>query len=73
MANPIKLAPTSDDGMNIKMAIMQNSSTLTSSMPIDIPDCSGIESVASALPARLANAVRLLACVLMRMPNQATP
>ena len=73
MAKPMKLAPTRFAGMNIMMAIMKKSSTLTRSMPIDMPDWSGIERVRMPSPCRLANAVRLLAWVLIRMPNHATP
>ena len=72
MAKPMKLAPTSSDGMNIMIPIMKNNSTLTKSMPIDMPDCSGIAKVFRASPRRLANAVRLLARVLIRIPNHAT-
>jgi len=38
-----------------------------------MPACSGMNSVLSELPFNEANAARLLAVVLMRMPNHATP
>ena len=38
-----------------------------------MPDCKGMSSVARGLPLSAENAVRELATVLMRMPNQATP
>ena len=52
---------------------MKNNSTQTSSRPTLMPDCSGMDSVLSGLPFSAENAVRLLAVVLMRMPNHATP
>ncbi len=55
------------------MQIMKNSSTQTSSRPTLMPERSGMPSVASALPLRAEKAVRELATVLIRMPNQATP
>jgi hypothetical protein len=60
-------------GRNARMQIMKKSSIATSSRPTLIPERSGIRSVASGLPLRAENAVRELATVLMRMPNQATP
>ncbi len=50
-----------------------NSSTLMSSIPMLMPALSGIAKAGNAFPLRLANAVRELAKVLIRMPNQATP
>src|SRR5881392_1301219 len=73
MANPMKHGPTSSRGRNIKMQIMKNSSTATSSRPTLMPERSGIPSVASGLPLSAENAVRELETVLMRMPNHATP
>ncbi len=52
---------------------MQNSSTQTSSRPMLMPACNGMESVLSASPFNAENAARELAVVLMRMPNHATP
>ena len=52
---------------------MNSSSTEISIMPTLIPDRSGMSHTGQALPRRLANAVRELARVLIRMPNQATP
>ena len=42
-------------------------------MPTLIPDPRGMVMVGKGFPPRLAKAVRELAKVLMRMPNQATP
>ena len=73
MANPMKQGPTSSRGRNVRMQIMKNNSTDTSNMPTLMPDLSGIKRVCSGLPFNAENAVRELATVLMRMPNQATP
>ena len=73
MANPMKHGPTSSRGRNIKMQIMKNNSTATSSRPMLMPERSGMQSVAKALPLSAEKAVRELEMVLMRMPNHATP
>ncbi len=52
---------------------MMNNSVEISSMPMEMPDFIGMAYTGNALPSKEANAVRLLASVLMRMPNQATP
>src|SRR3989442_613342 len=72
MAKPMKQGPASSL-RNIRMQIMKNSSTATSSRPTLIPERSGMPRVASGLPCSAENAVRELATVLMRMPNHATP
>ena len=73
MAKPMKQGPASSLGRNARMQIMKNSSMATSRRPTLMPDFSGMRSVARALPRRAEKAARLLATVLMRMPNQATP
>ncbi len=73
IAKPMKQAPASSRGINMRMQIMQASSTQTSSRPMLMPACSGMNSVLSESPLSEANAARLLAVVLMRMPNHATP
>ena len=55
------------------MASMNSSSTEMSIMPTLMPDRSGMSHTGNAWPRRLANAVRELASVLMRMPYHATP
>ena len=55
------------------MQIMKNSSTLTSSRPTLMPERIGMASGGQGRPCRAAKAERELACVLIRMPNQATP
>src|SRR5947207_547323 len=72
MAKPMKQGPASSL-RNIRMQIIKNSSTATSSRPTLMPERSGMPRVASGLPCSAENAVRELATVLMRMPNQATP
>jgi hypothetical protein len=59
--------------MNSRIASMNNSSTEINIMPTLMPARSGMSQTGKALPSRLANAVRELASVLMRMPYQATP
>src|SRR3972149_2285790 len=73
MAKPMKQGPTSSRGRNTRMQIMKNSSTQTSSRPTLMPERSGMQGGLNALPLRAEKAVRELATVLMRMPNQATP
>ena len=73
MAKPRKQAPAYSPGMNSRMASMKSSSTEISIMPTLMPARSGMSHTGNALPSRLANAVRELASVLMRMPNHATP
>ena len=51
---------------------MMSSSTEMSAIPMLIPARSGMAWSWNGLPVRLANAVRALASVLIRMPNQAT-
>ena len=50
-----------------------SSSTLISIMPMLMPASSGIWDMGYGLPRSPANAVRELAKVFTRMPNQATP
>ena len=52
---------------------MNSSSTEMSIMPTLMPARRGMSQTGKASPRRLANAVRELASVLMRMPYQATP
>ena len=73
MAKPMKQEPANSLGIAVRMRIMKNNSTLTSSNPTLMPDFKGMSRVASALPRNAEKAVRELATVLMRMPNQATP
>ena len=73
IANPMKQGPASSAGRNARMQIMKKSSIATRSRPTLMPELSGMRSVASALPFRAEKAVRELATVLIRMPNQATP
>src|SRR5580698_4762591 len=72
MANPMKQGPARSF-RNIRMQIMKNNSTATSSNPTLMPERSGMLKVPSGLPLRAEKAVRELATVLMRMPNHATP
>src|SRR5258708_21850088 len=72
MAKPMKQGPARSL-RNIRMQIMKNNSTATSSKPTLIPERRGMPSVASGLPFRAEKAVRELETVLMRMPNHATP
>ena len=73
MAKPMKQGPTRSRGRNIRMQIMKNNSTATSSRPMLMPERSGMPRVASGLPLSAENAARELEMVLIRMPNQATP
>src|SRR5918993_3903382 len=73
IAKPRKHAPAYSPGMNNRIASMNSSSTEMSIMPTLMPARSGMSHTANALPSRLANAVRELASVLMRMPYHATP
>ncbi len=73
MAKPMKHAPASEGGRNTRIAIMKNNSIDTSTRPTLMPERSGMCRVARELPRSAENAVRELATVLMRMPNQATP
>ena len=52
---------------------MISSSVEISSIPMEMPDFIGMAYTGNDLPCSEAKAVRLLARVLMRMPNQATP
>ena len=72
IAKPMKQGPAISL-RNARMQIMKNNSTLTSSKPTLIPDLRGMRRVASGFPFSAEKAVRELATVLMRMPNQATP
>jgi len=47
MAKPMNEGPTSSAGRKQRMQIMKKSSTDTSSMPIDMPDLSGMPSTGS--------------------------
>lgn len=71
-ANPMKHAPATSAGRNSRMTSIISSSRLISTIPIDMPDCSGMRCTGSGRPASDANAVRELASVLTRMPNHAT-
>ena len=73
MAKPMKHGPASSLGMNSRMQIMHASSTQTSSRPMLMPACNGMNSVFSELPFSEANAAREFAVVLIRIPNHATP
>ena len=73
IAKPMKHGPTRLFGKKTRMLIMKKSSTQTSSRPTLMPERSGMPTIAAGLPRNAANAVRLLAVVLMRMPNHATP
>ena len=59
--------------MNRRMHSMMSSSTEISNMPMLMPAFSGIAKQGYGLPLNPACAVRELANVLTRMPNQATP
>ncbi len=72
MAKPIKLAPASSRGTNIKMANIIISSTQINSTPMLIPASRPIFKSLRGFLSRLENADRLLASVFMRMPYQAT-
>src|ERR1051325_4017550 len=72
MAKPIKQGPARSL-RKMRMQIMKNNSTATSSKPTLLPQRSGMPRVASGLPFSAEKAVRELDVVLMRMPNQATP
>ena len=72
-ANPMKQDPAYSAGRNSKMHSIRNNSTLMSIMPMLMPAFSGIAYTGYGSPLRLANAVRELAKVFTRMPNQATP
>src|SRR6185295_11439875 len=73
IANPMKHGPAYSPGMKSRMQSMMSSSTLIRSIPMLMPERSGIAFTGYGIPLRLANAVREFAYVLMRMPNQATP
>jgi hypothetical protein len=73
IAKADEAGPASSDGRNARMQIMKKSSIATRRRPTLMPDLRGIRSVASGLPFSAENAVRELATVLIRMPNQATP
>ncbi len=49
MANPMKHGPTRSRGRNIRMQIMKNNSTATSSNPTLMPERSGMPSVAKRI------------------------
>ena len=55
------------------MHSISSSSTLISIMPTLMPALSGMSQTGKGLPFRPAKAVRELAKVFTRMPNQATP
>src|SRR3954447_1083538 len=73
IAKPRKQAPATSEGMKSRMASMNSSSTEMSIMPTLMPERSGISDTGHAFPRSAANAVRELAKVLIRIPNQATP
>ena len=73
MANPMKHGPANSPGMKSRMQSIRKSSTLIRSMPMLMPDSSGIDETGKGRPWRLAKAVREFASVLIRIPNQATP
>jgi hypothetical protein len=72
IAKPMKHAPATSAGSSSRMTSIMNSSRLMSTMPIDMPERSGIRCRGSGLPASDAKAVRELANVFTRMPNHAT-
>ena len=72
MAKPMKHAPAMSAGRNSRMTSIISSSRLISTMPMLMPDFIGIRCTGSGLPSSAANAVRELAKVFTRMPNQAT-
>jgi len=73
MAKPMKAAPATSRGMKTRMMSIMMSSTQTSRTPMLMPAVSGMSSSFMGLPSREAKAMRALASVFMRMPNQATP
>ncbi len=73
MAKPIKLAPAYSRGTNINMVSIIMSSTEMSTTPMLIPASNGMLRSLSGLRSSEAKAMRLLARVFMRIPNQATP
>ena len=72
IANPMKHAPAISAGRNSRMVSIISSSRLISTMPIDMPDFSGMRCSGSGMPRSETNAVRELAKVFTRMPNHAT-
>jgi len=73
MAKPMKHEPAISAGRNSMMASIANSSTEISIMPTLMPERIGMSWQAYGLPRSDANAVRLLAKVLTRMPYHAIP
>ncbi len=73
MAKPMKQKPALFGSTKRRMVSITKSSMLISTVPMLIPALSGIAYVGKGLPLSDANAVRLFAKVLMRIPNQATP
>ena len=72
MANPMKHAPASSGFTNLSTVIIISNSTLMRSTPMLMPDWVGISETARGLPFSAAKAMRLLAMLLINMPNQAT-
>jgi len=72
IAKPMKQAPARSGGRKSRMTSIISSSRLMSTMPMDMPDFIGMRWTGSGWPRSEANAVRELAKVLTRMPNQAT-
>ena len=72
MAKPMKQAPATSAGRSSRITSIMSSSRLMSTMPMLMPDRSGILCTSCGLPRREAKAVRALAKVLTRIPNHAT-
>ena len=73
MAKPIKQLPARCSGINNRIISISTSSMHISTMPMLMPARSGMFSRSRGLRRSEANAMRLLAYVFMRTPNQATP
>ena len=73
IAKPMKHAPAISGGRNTRMTSIIASSTEISTMPMLMPERSGMSCSGYGLPPSAACAVRELASVLTRMPYQATP
>ena len=69
----MKHGPARSPGSRSMIASIMNSSTLMSTMPMLIPERSGMSKHSNGRPLSEACAVRELAKVLTRMPYQATP
>src|SRR5208282_2053498 len=73
MAKPMKQGPAYAAGTKRRMQSMMSSSMEMSAMPMLMPALSGMAMQGYGLPRKPAKAVRELAKVLTRIPNQATP